>query len=195
MIGFSQRLSAGLVVLAMALAVTPAANSQTETELPEDTFDQESVLDAATGFFGSGAKGLAKAIEKVFADNGRPNAYILGNEGSAALIIGLRYGNGTMFHKIEGERKVHWTGPSIGFDAGANLSKVFVLVYNLYDTDDLFHRFPAVEGSFYWIGGVGVNYQQKGDIVLAPMRVGVGLRAGVNLGYMKYSKKKKLLPF
>ncbi|MCH8202626.1 MAG: DUF1134 domain-containing protein [Proteobacteria bacterium] len=179
----------------MALAVTPAANSQTETELPEDTFDQESVLDAATGFFGSGAKGLAKAIEKVFADNGRPNAYILGNEGSAALIIGLRYGNGTMFHKIEGERKVHWTGPSIGFDAGANLSKVFVLVYNLYDTDDLFHRFPAVEGSFYWIGGVGVNYQQKGDIVLAPMRVGVGLRAGVNLGYMKYSKKKKLLPF
>lgn len=195
MIGFSQRLSAGLVVLAMALAVTPAANSQTETELPEDTFDQESVLDAATGFFGSGAKGLAKVIEKVFADNGRPNAYILGNEGSAALIIGLRYGNGTMFHKIEGERKVHWTGPSIGFDAGANLSKVFVLVYNLYDTDDLFHRFPAVEGSFYWIGGVGVNYQQKGDIVLAPMRVGVGLRAGVNLGYMKYSKKKKLLPF
>ena len=195
MIGFSQRLSAGLVVLAMALAVTPAANSQTETELPEDTFDQESVLDAATGFFGSGAKGLAKAIEKVFADNGRPNAYILGNEGSAALIVGLRYGNGTMFHKIEGERKVHWTGPSIGFDAGANLSKVFVLVYNLYDTDDLFHRFPAVEGSFYWIGGVGVNYQQKGDIVLAPMRVGVGLRAGVNLGYMKYSKKKKLLPF
>lgn len=195
MIGFSQRLSAGLVVLAMALAVTPAANSQTATELPEDTFDQESVLDAATGFFGSGAKGLAKAIEKVFADNGRPNAYILGNEGSAALIIGLRYGNGTMFHKIEGERKVHWTGPSIGFDAGANLSKVFVLVYNLYDTDDLFHRFPAVEGSFYWIGGVGVNYQQKGDIVLAPMRVGVGLRAGVNLGYMKYSKKKKLLPF
>ncbi len=195
MIGFSQRLSAGLVVLAMALAVTPAANSQTETELPEDTFDQESVLDAATGFFGSGAKGLAKAIEKVFADNGRPNAYILGNEGSAALIIGLRYGNGTMFHKIEGERKVHWTGPSIGFDAGANLSKVFVLVYNLYDTDDLFHRFPAVEGSFYWIGGVGVNYQQKGDIVLAPMRVGVGLRAGVNLGYMKYSKQKKLLPF
>lgn len=195
MTGFSQRLSAFLFVLAMALAVTTPANSQTEAESQEDTFDQESVMDAATGFFGSGAKGMAKAIEKVFADHGRPNAYIMGNEGSAALIIGLRYGDGTMIHKIEGERKVHWTGPSIGFDAGANLSKVFVLVYNLYDTDDLYHRFPAVEGSFYWIGGVGVNYQQKGDIVLAPMRVGVGLRAGVNLGYMKYSKKKKLLPF
>ena len=195
MTGFSQRLSACLFVMAMALAVTTSANSQTEAESQEDTFDQESVMDAATGFFGSGAKGMAKAIEKVFADHGRPNAYIMGSEGSAALIIGLRYGDGTMVHKIEGERKVHWTGPSIGFDAGANLSKVFVLVYNLYDTDDLYHRFPAVEGSFYWIGGVGVNYQQKGDIVLAPMRVGVGLRAGVNLGYMKYSKKRKLLPF
>ena len=195
MTGFSQRSSAFLFVSAMALAVTTSANGQTETESPGDTFDQESVLDAASGFFGSGAKGLAKAIEKVFSDNGRPNAYIMGSEGSAALVIGLRYGNGTMIHKIEGERKVHWTGPSIGFDAGANLSKVFVLVYNLYDTDDLFHRFPAVEGSFYWIGGVGVNYQQKGDIVLAPMRVGVGLRVGVNLGYMKYSKKKRLLPF
>ena len=195
MTGFSQGLSAFLFVSSLALAVTTSANSQTEAESQEDTFDQESVMDAATGFFGSGAKGMAKAIEKVFADHGRPNAYIMGSEGSAALIIGLRYGDGTMVHKIEGERKVHWTGPSIGFDAGANLSKVFVLVYNLYDTDDLFHRFPAVEGSFYWIGGVGVNYQQKGDIVLAPMRVGVGLRVGVNLGYMKYSKKKRLLPF
>lgn len=195
MTGFSQRISACLAGLALALAVLSSANAQTETPSEEDTFDQETILDEATGFFGSGAKGLAKVIEKVFEDNGRPNAYILGNEGSAALVIGLRYGDGTMIHKIEGERPVHWTGPSIGFDVGANLSKVFVLVYNLYDTDDLYHRFPAVEGSFYYIGGVGMNYQQKGDMVLAPIRVGVGLRAGVNLGYMKYSKKRRLIPF
>ena len=195
MTGFSQRLSA--IVCAVALTLTACASSspQTGTSTEENTYDEKSVMDAATGFFGAGAEGLAKAVEKVFAEQGRPNAYIMGNEGSAALVLGLRYGDGTMVHKIEGERKVHWTGPSIGFDAGANLSKVFVLVYNLYDTDDIYKRFPAVEGSFYWIGGVGVNYQQKGDIVLAPMRVGVGLRAGVNLGYMKYSKKKRLLPF
>ena len=195
MTGFSQRISALLLGLALVLAPLSSGNAQSTTQTEENTYDQESVMDAATGFFGSGAKSLAKAIEKVFADNGRPNAYILGNEGSAALIIGLRYGDGTMFHKIEGERRVHWTGPSVGFDAGANLSKVFVLVYNLYDTDELYRRFPAVEGSFYYIGGVGLNYQQRGDIVLAPIRVGIGLRAGANLGYMKYSKKRRLLPF
>ena len=195
MTGFSQRISAVWVAAALTLSACASSSPQTGTQTEENTFDQESVMGAATGFFGSSAKSLGKAIEKVFADNGRPNAYILGNEGSAALIIGLRYGDGTLVHKIEGERPVHWTGPSVGFDAGANLSKVFVLVYNLYDTEDIYRRFPAVEGSFYYIGGVGVNYQQRGDIVLAPMRVGVGLRAGANLGYMKYSKKRTVVPF
>jgi hypothetical protein len=195
MTGFWGRPFAFLIALALTLAGCASSSPETGTPTEENTYDEESVMDAATGFFGSGAKDLAKAIEKVFADNGRPNAYIMGSEGSAALVLGLRYGDGTLVHKIEGERRVHWTGPSIGFDAGANLSKVFVLVYNLYDTDDLYHRFPAVEGSFYYIGGVGLNYQQKGDMVLAPIRVGVGLRAGANLGYMKYSKKRRLLPF
>ncbi len=198
---FSSRHAVGVLVMAgslgLLLVLTTAftAIAQTDPAAEQDTFDRESILNAATGFFGEGAAGLAGVIEKAFADNGRPNAYILGNEGSAALIIGLRYGDGTMMHKIEGERRIHWTGPSIGFDAGANLSKVFILVYNLYDTDEIFSRFPAVEGSFYYIGGVGLNYQQKGDMVLAPIRFGVGRRAGANLGYMKYSKKKKLIPF
>lgn len=164
-------------------------------EIDTGTYDEDTILNEAGDFFGEGAEGLGKIIEKIFADLGRPNGYIKGTEGSAALIIGLRYGSGELAHKIEGNRLVHWTGPSIGLDAGGNLSKSFTLVYNLYDTEDLYHRYPAIEGSFYYIGGLGVNYQKRGDVVLAPIRLGVGLRAGANIGYLKYSKKRKILPF
>ncbi len=161
----------------------------------DGTYDRRTILKQADDFFGAGAEGLAKVIEKIFTDLGRPNGYIMGTEGSAALIVGLRYGKGELAHKIEGNRPVHWTGPSIGLDAGGNVSKSFTLVYNLYDTEDLYHRYPAIEGSFYYVGGLGVNYQKRGDVVLAPIRMGVGLRAGANIGYMKYSKKRKILPF
>ncbi|MCH8862322.1 MAG: DUF1134 domain-containing protein [Proteobacteria bacterium] len=167
----------------------------TYDEVDTGTYDEDTILNEAGNFFGAGAEGLGKIVEKIFADLGRPSGYIKGTEGSAALIFGLRYGSGELAHKIEGNRLVHWTGPSIGLDAGGNLSKTFTLVYNLYDTEDLYHRYPAVEGSFYYIGGLGVNYQKRGEVVLAPIRLGVGLRAGANIGYLKYSKKRKILPF
>ena len=112
-----------------------------------------------------------------------------------ALGIGGRYGNGTLQMKGGGGASVHWAGPSIGFDAGANASKVFVLVYHLPNVDALFQRFPALDGSFYFVGGVSANYHQSGDIILAPIRLGAGLRAGVNIGYMKYTRKKTWNPF
>ena len=103
-------------------------------------------------------------------------------------MLGARYGSGTLFHKVEGQMPVYWTGPSIGFDAGANAGNTFVLVYNLYDTDELYERFPAGEGAAYFVGGFNASYLRKGDVVLIPIRVGAGLRLGVNAGYMKFSQ-------
>ena len=165
-----------------------------EAQAEESTFDQNEILEKARGFFGETTEGLAKAIEKVFEDQGRPNAYIAGEEISGAIGLGVVYGEGILNRKIVGSRQVYWQGPSIGFDFGGNASKVFVLVYHLPDTEKLFQRFPAVDGSLYVVAGVGVNYQKSGDIILAPIRTGVGLRAGVNIGYMHYTKEKSWVP-
>ncbi len=160
----------------------------------DNTWDRDDVVGAAERTFGKGAAGLAEIVEKALKDQGRPNAYIAGSEGSGAVVVGLRYGSGTMSHKVEGERKVHWTGPSVGFDLGGDANKVFILVYNLYDTDDLFRRFPAAEGRLYFIGGFAATYLRRGNIVLIPIRLGVGYRAGINAGYLKFSKKGKWFP-
>ncbi len=158
-------------------------------------YDQDSVLEDAAAFFGEGSEGLAEVVEKIFKEQGRPNAIIKGEEASGALGIGARYGNGTLMFKSGGSTTTHWTGPSIGFDAGGNVSKVYVLVYNLPGTAALMQRFPAIDGSLYFIGGISANYHQSDDIILAPMRLGAGLRAGVNIGYMKYTRKKTWNPF
>ena len=164
-------------------------------EAPSSTYKKDDILSAAEGVFGKGAKGLADVVQDILKKQGEPNAYISGREGGGALVVGLRYGSGTLFHKIEGQRPVYWTGPSVGFDAGASAGSTFVLVYNLYNTDDLYHRFPAGEGQAYLIGGFNVSYMRRGNIVLIPIRAGVGLRLGVNAGYMKFSVKHKWLPF
>jgi hypothetical protein len=162
---------------------------------PGDTFQDDDVFAAAEGVFGKGAEGLAKLLEKVLKEQGRPSAYIAGREGGGAFAVGVRYGSGTMHHKVEGDLPVYWTGPSVGFDVGANGSKTFVLVYNLYDSDDLFHRFPAGEAAAYVIGGFTASYMRRGDTVLIPIRLGVGWRLGANVGYMRFSKESKWLPF
>ncbi len=159
------------------------------------TFKHDELIGAAEGVFGKGASGLAGIIEDILKDQGEPNAYIAGSEGSGAVGVGLRYGAGKMFHKVEGERKVYWTGPSIGFDLGGDASKVFVLVYNLYDSQELYKRFPAGEGRVYFVGGFSASYMRRGDVVLIPVRLGVGWRAGVNAGYMKFSEKRRIVPF
>lgn len=159
------------------------------------SYQEDDLIGAAEGVFGKGAEGLAGMIEKILKDQGRPNAYIAGREASGAFVVGLRYGSGTLNHKIEGKREVYWTGPSIGFDVGGNASNTFVLVYNLYDTQDLYHRFPAAEGTAYLVGGFTASYLRWGNVVLIPIRLGVGYRLGVNAGYMKFSEKRTWLPF
>ncbi|MXO89323.1 DUF1134 domain-containing protein [Pontixanthobacter aquaemixtae] len=160
-----------------------------------DTYKEDDLIGAAEGVFGKGAEGVAKMIQNLLKDQGEPNAYIVGREAGGAFVVGARYGSGTLFHKVEGERPVYWTGPSIGFDAGANAGNTFVLVYNLYDSEELFKRFPAGEGQAYLVGGMHASYMRRGDTVLIPIRVGAGLRLGVNAGYMRFSKKHRWLPF
>ncbi len=177
------------VLLGLLLAAVPAFANDSKT------FDQESVLKDATEFFGTSTEGLAKVIEKAFKDHGRPVGYIKGEEASGALTVGLRYGDGVLTLKGGASRKVFWQGPSIGFDVGANASKVFTLVYNMNSTQQIFKRYPSVDGSLYYVGGAGINYQQRGKVVLAPIRLGVGLRAGASVGYLNYTAEKTLNPF
>lgn len=176
-------------------AQAPAGTDPGVPPVNEDTYGEDDLIGAAEGVFGKGAEGIAKLIEDLLEDQGRPNGYIVGREAGGAFIVGARYGSGTLHHKIEGTRKVYWTGPSIGFDAGANAGNTFVLVYNLFDTEDIFERFPAGEGQAYFVGGLTASYLRRGDIVLIPIRVGAGLRLGVNAGYLKFSKKQRWLPF
>lgn len=173
---------------------TTAGGALQKPEAPA-TFDRVRLLSAAEGVFGKGATGLASLIEDILKDQGEPNAYIAGSEGSGALVVGLRYGSGQMVHAVEGERKVFWTGPSVGFDVGGDANKVFVLAYNLYDSQELYKRFPAGEGRVYFVGGFSATYLRRGDVVLIPVRLGVGWRAGVNVGYMKFSEKSRWFPF
>lgn len=175
-------------------ADTPA--TQDIDSIPEaGQYQDDDLLSAAEGVFGKGAKGLAGIIEDILKKQGKPNGYIVGREGGGALVVGLRYGSGTLHHKIEGDKPVYWTGPSIGFDAGVNVGSAFVLVYNLYDTEDLYKRYASGEGVAYLVGGFNAAYMRSGDVVLIPIRVGAGVRLGANVGYMKFSKKRKILPF
>ncbi|MEM6858952.1 MAG: DUF1134 domain-containing protein [Pseudomonadota bacterium] len=159
------------------------------------TYGEDDLIGAAEGVFGKGANGLAKLIEDLLKKEGQPNGYIVGREAGGAFIVGARYGSGTLHHKVEGERKVYWTGPSVGFDAGANAANTFVLVYNLWDSEDIFKRYPAGEGQAYFVGGLHASFMRRGDVVLIPIRMGAGIRLGVNAGYMKFSKKQRWLPF
>lgn len=177
------------VLLAVMFASGPAPAPA------EETYSKATVLDEAADFLGEGTEGIGEVIEKIFDEFGEPNAYIKGEEASGAVGIGARYGDGTLTMKSGSSIKVHWTGPSVGFDLGGNVSKVFVLVYNLPDTDTIFQRFPAIDGSFYFVGGVSANYHQSGDVILAPIRLGAGWRAGVNIGYMHYRRTKSWNPF
>ena len=162
---------------------------------PDGTYQQKDVLSAAEDVFGRGAKGLGEVVERIFKERGEPNGYIVGREAGGAFVVGVRYGSGTLFHKVEGQMPVFWTGPSVGFDAGADASRTFILVYNLNDTNDLFKRYPAAEGKAFFVGGFGANYLQRDDVVLVPIKLGVGLRLGINAGYLNFTRELKKIPF
>jgi hypothetical protein len=157
-------------------------------------YSANEITQAGSDFFGITTEAMAKGVQHVFGDLGEPDAYIKGDEGSGAFIVGLKYGAGYLVRKMREPKQVYWKGPSVGFDVGGNASKCFTLVYNLREDRRLFQRFPAVEGSIYFVAGLGINYQRSGGVTLAPMRTGVGLRAGVNAQYQVYSESRDWFP-
>ena len=159
-------------------------------------YSRDEILQAGSNFLGVTVEALGGALERIFADYGdHPTAYIAGEEASGAIGVCLRYGKGSLYMKDETDPDViYWQGPSIGFDTGANASRVFTLVYNLKEPIFMYRRFPGVEGSAYFIGGLGITYQRAEGIVLAPIRAGLGFRLGANVGYMSFSKKRRILP-
>ena len=160
-----------------------------------ETYDRNEMVNSLSDFMGVTAESAAGAIERIFKDNGRPTGYIAGEEGALAFFGGLRYGHGFLYMKNRPRTQVFWRGPSFGFDFGGNASRNFTLCYNLQYPEFVFRRFPGAEGSAYIIGGLGVNYQRADGVTLAPIRTGVGLRLGANVGYLAYSRKKDLFPF
>ena len=188
---------------AWAQPYSPTANPNGQTASPPTatgaqaapTYSDDELVNRVSDFLGVTAKSAGAAVERIFKDNGRPTGYIAGEEASGAFGFGLRYGQGLLYMKNRPPQKVYWQGPSIGFDAGGNGSQVFVLCYNLEYPDAVYRRFPGVEGSAYFIAGMGVNYQRAEGITLAPMRAGVGLRLGANIGYLAYTRKRNILPF
>ena len=177
------------------IAQTTGSISKTTKTTSADTYTSEEIFAAGHQFFGKTSRGLAQAVEYVFQNQGEPTAYIVGEEGSGAFVGGLRYGEGTIYYKDGTKQKIYWQGPSVGFDFGANGSRTLVLVYNSDNPHDLYTRFGGVEGSAYFIGGLGVNFQEHDNVILAPIRTGVGARLGANVGYLKYSGKPNWNPF
>ena len=169
----------------------------TDQSKKKGTFNQREMIDKAKIYFADLSEGVGIIIERSFKDFGLPSAYIEGEEFSGAFFGGVRYGGGKMYFKDGTVKDIYWNGPSLGFDLGANASRVFTLIYNLEvdNFNKLLGRFPEVEGTLYLAAGLAINYQKKGDIIITPVRSGIGLRAGVNLGYSKYTEKKSIIPF
>jgi hypothetical protein len=158
-------------------------------------FTEEDIRAAGRGIFGTISAELASVIEYAFKSYGRPTGYILGTEGGAALLAGLRYGEGTLVTKRDGERRIYWQGPSVGYDFGIAGSRTLVLIYNLQDPAAMLARFGGVDGSAFLVGGVGLTLLKKGPIILAPIRTGLGLRVGANVGYLKFTSQPSFNPF
>jgi hypothetical protein len=184
---------AGLASLVPGALLVPGA--ALADDLGDDAkYTANEITQAGADFFGITTEAMAKAVQHIFGDLGEPDAYIKGDEGSGAFIVGLRYGSGYLIRKTRDPLMVYWKGPSVGFDFGGNAAKVFTLIYNLREDRRLFQRFPGVEGSIYFVAGLGVNYQRSGGVTLAPIRTGVGFRAGANVQYQVYSDRRDWFP-
>jgi len=187
---------AGLVV---GLGAAPGL-AQTDSPPPQgpplaNQYSSNEVIDAGHHFFGGISRGLASVVEKAVSQWGLPNGYILGEEASGAFIGGLRYGDGTLYTKNAGDVRVFWQGPSLGFDAGADGARTMMLIYNLPRTAAIFDRFGGVAGSAYFVGGFGMTALAANNIVVVPIRSGLGLRLGANVGYLKFTTEPTWNPF
>jgi hypothetical protein len=195
----SMRATLRLAVLTLCLIAFGAniAAAQNPPPRPQsgNTFSPDEILGEGHRFFGTVSRGLAEVVETAVGRWGQPNGYILGQEGSGAIVVGLRYGDGKLYTKNAGDRRVFWEGPSIGFDTGGEGARTMMLVYNLPATDAVYQRFVGIDGSAYFIGGFGMTALTANNIVVVPIRSGVGLRLGANIGYLKFTDRATWNPF
>lgn len=188
------RALATVVATIGAIAAAPGAVVPAAAQSPR-TYSANELVSTGHNFFGNVSGGLATVIEKAVADYGQPNGYILGEEGSGALAAGLRYGEGMLHTRDQGQHRVFWQGPSVGWDFGGEGARTMMLVYNLPSVDAIYQRFGGVDGSVYFIGGFGMTALSNGNVYVVPVRAGVGARLGVNLGYLKFTPKATWNPF
>lgn len=182
----------GLLVV-LLLSFINKSNAQQVDQV--ETLTESEVVKIASRWFGMSSESIAEVMDVIFSKHGGPSAYIRGEEVGGAFIFGARYGRGELVISDGHSEPVYWRGPTIGPDYGGNAAKTFTLIYNLQNPDDLFRRYPGVDGSAFFIAGLAVNFQERGDVILAPIRAGVGGRLGVNVGYLKYSRKPGKIPF
>jgi hypothetical protein len=192
---FLPRALLALALLA-GLAVLPSAPALAQRAQGEGSYQTQELVGSGHKFFGNVSRGLAMAIEEAVRRWGEPNGYILGQEGSGAFVAGLRYGEGMLYTRNAGDRRVFWQGPSVGFDFGGEGARTMMLVYNLPRTDAVFQRFGGVDGSVYFVAGFGFTALTAGDgVTIVPIRSGVGARLGVNVGYLKFTPQSTWNPF
>jgi len=178
-----------LVVALLGIGTGPLAAQQ------PSSYPSGDLVNAGHKFFGEVSRGLAQIIEQAISNWGQPNGYILGQEAGGAFVAGLRYGEGTLYTRNAGDLRVFWQGPSIGFDAGGEGARTMMLVYNLPRTDAVYQRFGGIDGSAYFIGGFGMTALAADNIIVVPIRSGVGLRLGANVGYLKFTPSPTWNPF
>lgn len=183
-----------VAAVSSVLLVAEKSLAQSPGERP-DTFSANELVDSGHRFFGTVSRGLALTIQEAVRRWGLPNAYILGQEASGAFVGGLRYGEGTVYTRNAGDRRVFWQGPSLGFDFGADGDRTMMLVYNLPFLDAIYERFGGIDGSAYLVGGFGMTALTANNVVIVPIRSGVGARLGVNLGYLKFTPQATWNPF
>ena len=181
------------IVFAAMVGFSLPASAQQRTS--GGTYAPDELVGAGHRFFGDVSRGLASVIERAVSQWGLPNGYVLGEEGSGAFVAGLRYGEGTLYTKTAGDLRVYWQGPSVGLDWGGDGARTMMLVYNLPATEAIYHRFAGIDGSAYFIGGFGMTALTANGIVLVPIRSGVGLRLGANIGYLKFTPRSTWNPF
>lgn len=188
--------SALLLAAALSLATPLLAHAQNQAPAAQpNTFSSQELVDSGHVFFGHMARGMAEVIERLAARYGQPNGYILGEEASAAFFGGLRYGEGILYTRNAGAHRVYWQGPSIGFDVGGEGTRTMMLVYNLPSIEAMYQRFPGVNGSAFLVGGLSASATQSAQVVVAPVRAGIGARLGVNVGYIKFTRQPTWNPF
>ena len=178
---------------ASATAVTPVQT--VDLAATSTSYTKAEIAAAGEVAFGRASPEMNKILAKVFDEMGEPSAYIDGRQAGGAFIFGASYGSGKLFHKVEGAQPVFWTGPSFGLDVGADGAQVMMLVYHLHDTNDMFRRFGAVTGRAFAVGGLSAQYLVHDDVVVVPISLGVGLRLGVNAGWLNFTREKRLIPF